>query len=72
MEQFYETSLSAYILLQEVRNEMGIKETKTISRRDGTYKRILKECNKLIERRYSNKEQQIKLKTYVENIFYRA
>ena len=71
MEQFYETSLTAYILLQEVINSMDIKEGTAINRNNVNFKRIIKECNKIIERRYSNKEQQIKLKTYVENIFYR-
>ena len=70
MELFYETSLSAYILLQEVIKEMDIKETPEECRMNGKFKRILIRCNKIIERRYPNKEQQIKLKTYIENIFY--
>ena len=70
MELFYETSLSAYILLQEVAKELNIKETPEESRRNGNFKRILMRCNKVIERRYVSEEQQIKLKTYIENIFY--
>jgi hypothetical protein len=70
MELFYETSLSAYILLQEVAKELDIKETPEESRRNGNFKRILLRCNKIIEKRYPNEEQQIKLKTYIENIFY--
>jgi hypothetical protein len=70
MELFYETSLSAYILLQEVSKDLEIKETPEESRRNGNFKRILKRCNKVIERRYPNEEQQIRLKTYIENIFY--
>lgn len=70
MELFYETSLSAYILLQEVIKEMDIKETPEECRKNGNFKRILMRCNKIIERRYPNEEQQIKLKTYIENIFY--
>jgi hypothetical protein len=70
MELFYETSLSAYILLQEVVKELNIKETPEESRRNGNFKRILMRCNKVIEKRYPNEEQQIKLKTYIENIFF--
>jgi hypothetical protein len=70
MELFYETSLSAYILLQEVVKELNIKETPEESRRNGNFKRILLRCNKVIEKRYPIEEQQIKLKTYIENIFF--
>jgi hypothetical protein len=70
MELFYETSLSAYILVQEVSKELNIKETPEESRRNGNFKRILMRCNKIIERRYPNEEHQIKLKTYIENVFY--
>ncbi|MCB9209443.1 MAG: hypothetical protein H6609_08680 [Ignavibacteriales bacterium] len=70
MELFYETSLSAYILFQEVVRELNIKETPEESRRNGNFKRILTRCNKIIDRRYVDEEQRIKLKTYIENIFY--
>jgi hypothetical protein len=70
MELSYETSLSAYILLQEVERDLNIKETPEESRRNGNFKKILLRCNKIIERRYPNEEQQIKLKTYIENIFF--
>lgn len=70
MELYYETSLSAYILLQEVERELNIKETPEESRRNGNFKRILMRCNRVIEKRYPNEEQQIKLKTYIENIFF--
>lgn len=70
MDLFYETSLSAYILLQEVTRELNIKETPEESRRNGNFKKILVRCNKIIENRYATEEQQIKLKTYIENIFY--
>ena len=69
MELYYETSLSAYILLHEVSKELGIKETPKESRKNGNFKRILIRCNKIIEKRYPKMEQQIKLKTYIENIF---
>ncbi|MBK7105361.1 MAG: hypothetical protein IPH62_08760 [Ignavibacteriae bacterium] len=70
MELSYETSLSAYILLQEVEKELNIRETPEESRRNGNFKKILMRCNKVIEKRYVNEEQQIKLKTYIENIFF--
>ena len=69
MELYYETSLSAYILLQEVIKDMKIKESLEESRKNGNFKRILLKCNKVIEKRYPQKEQQIKLRTYIENIF---
>jgi len=70
MELSYVTSLSAYILLQEVKKELNIRETPEESRRNGNFKKILLKCNKTIEKRYPNEEQQIKLKTYIENIFF--
>lgn len=70
MKLFYETSLSAYILLQEVEQQLNIKETPEESRQNGNFKRILMRCNKIIEKRYHSEEKQIRLKTYVENIFY--
>lgn len=70
MELYYETSLSAYILLNEVKKELNIKENPAESLRNGNFKRILMQCNKVIEKRYNKKEQQIKIKTYIENIFY--
>jgi|APLow6443716910_1056828.scaffolds.fasta_scaffold430196_2 hypothetical protein len=72
MELYYETSLSAYILLQEVEKELNIRETPEESRRNGNFKKILMRCNKVIEKRYTNEEQQIKLKTYIENIFFQS
>jgi hypothetical protein len=70
MELYYETSLSAYILLNEITKELNIKENPEESLRNGNFKRILMQCNKVIEKRYNKKEQQIKIKTYIENIFY--
>lgn len=72
MELFYETSLFAYIFLQEVSKELNIKETPEESRRNGNFKRILMHCNKIIERKNYNEEEQIKLKTHIENIFYQV
>ncbi|MEE9430575.1 MAG: hypothetical protein V3V16_06010 [Melioribacteraceae bacterium] len=70
MELHYETSLSAYILLNEIEKDLGIKETPEESRKNGNFKRILKYCNRVIEKRYTSQEHQIRLKTYVENIFF--
>ena len=69
MELYYETSLSAYILLQEVIKELNLRESLEESRRNGNFKRIILKCEKIIEKRYPQKEQQIRLKTYIENIF---
>lgn len=70
MKLIYETSLSAYILLDEVTRELNIKEAPKESRKNGNIKKIMMNCNKVIEKRYSSVEQQIKLKTHIENIFY--
>jgi len=70
MELHYETSLAAYILLKEVENDLNITDTPKQSRKNGNFKRILKYCNRIIEKRYPNQEYQIKLKTYIENIFF--
>ena len=71
MELYYETSLSAYILIQEVIKDLNIKETLEESKKNGNFKRIMRKCEKIVEKRYPHKEQQIKLKTYIENIFTR-
>ncbi|MCP5060958.1 MAG: hypothetical protein GY936_00640 [Ignavibacteriae bacterium] len=70
MELHYETSLSAYILLKEVETDLNITETPQESRKNGNFRRILKYSNRIIERRYPNQDHQIKLKTYIENIFF--
>jgi len=70
MELNYETSLSAYILLKEVETDLNITETPQESRKNGNFRRILKYSNRIIEKRYPNQEHQIKLKTYIENIFF--
>jgi hypothetical protein len=69
VQQHYETSLSAYILLQEVIKELNIRDTLEECSRNGKIKRILLRCNRIIAKRYPQKEQQIKLRTYIENIF---
>ncbi len=62
--------LSEEKVLSRLAKELNIKETPEESRRNGNFKRILMRCNKVIEKRYPIEEQQIKLKTYIENIFY--
>lgn len=70
MKLTYETSLSAYLLLDEIRKGLNIKEAPEESIKNGNIKKIMTYCNKAIEKRYSSVEQQIKLKMHIENIFY--
>ena len=46
MKLYYETSLSAYILLQEVVKDLKINETIIKSKINGNIKKILKRYNK--------------------------
>ncbi len=69
MELYYETSLSAYILLQEVKKELDIRETPEESLKNGNYKKIIKRCYKVIEERYPDLKNQERLKHYISNIF---
>jgi len=71
MEFYYETSLSAYILLQEVNKQLDIHESPEESKKNGNDKRIIKKCFKVIEERYPDFKEQEKIKHYIENIFSR-
>ncbi len=69
MELYYETSLSAYILIREVSKELNINESPEESKKNGNAQKIIKECYRKIEKRYPEKEDQEKLKKYISNVF---
>ncbi len=69
MEAYYDASVTASILLQEVMKEMKIKKTPEECCKDGTDKKIFRKCAKIIEREYSDPDYQELLKLYVSSYF---
>ena len=69
METYYDASVTASILLQEVMKEMNIKESPENCCKNGLDKKIFRKCSKIIEREYSNPEYQELLKLYISSYF---
>ena len=58
MEAYYDASVTASILLQEVMKEMHIKESPENCCKNGLDKKIFRKCAKIIEKEYSNPDYQ--------------
>lgn len=69
MEAFYDASLTASILVQEVMKELKIKFTPSECCKNGLDKQIFKKCKKIIEKEYSDKDYQEVLKLYISSYF---
>ena len=69
MELYYEPSVSAYILLQEVMNELRVKKPIEEIRKNCNVKKILRKCNKIIDERYPDEDYREKLKFFIANTF---
>lgn len=69
MEAFYDASLTASILVQEVMKELNINLTPSQCCKNGLDKKIFKHCKKIIEKKYKDKEYQELLKLYVSSFF---
>ncbi len=69
MEAYYDASVTASILLQEVMKEMDIKESPENCCKNGLDKKIFRKCSKIIEREYSNPDYQELLKLYISSYF---
>ena len=67
MELHYEASLSAYIIMHEVLKELNIKDPVEDSKMNEYAKKIIRRCNRIIEKRYSSVKQNL-LKNYISNI----
>ncbi|MCB0731504.1 MAG: hypothetical protein KDC88_10760 [Ignavibacteriae bacterium] len=69
MEAYYDASLTASILLQEVMKEMRIKVNPGECCKNGLDKKIFKKCKSVIEKEYSDKDYQDLLKLYISSYF---
>lgn len=69
MEAYYDASITASILLQEVMKEMKLKLSPGECCKNGLDKKIFNKCKKIIEKEYSDKDYQELLKLYVSSYF---
>ena len=69
MEAYYDASVTASILLQEVMKEMGIKETPDKCCKNGFDKKIFNKCKRVIEKEYSDQGYRDLLKLYISSYF---
>lgn len=67
MELHYEASLSAYIIMHEVLKELNLMDPVEERKINEYAKRIMRRCNRIIEKRYSSVKQNL-LKNYISNI----
>jgi len=69
MEAYYDASVTASILLQEVMKDMNIKESPEQCCKIGLDKKIFKQCSRIIEKKFSNPDYQELLKLYISSYF---
>jgi hypothetical protein len=70
MKSYYEPSISAYILLNEVSKSLKINEAPEISVQNGNAKKIIRKCNQIIERQYHETKMREILKYYIAHSFF--
>ena len=69
MEAYYDASITANILLQQVLQDLKITETIENCVKTGLDKRIFKECKKRIEKKFSDKNYRELLKFFIASYF---
>jgi hypothetical protein len=69
MEAFYDASLTASILLQEVMKELKISLLPGKCCKNGLDKKIFRKCKRIIEKEYRDKNYQDLLKLYISSYF---
>ena len=69
METFYDASLTASILIQEVMKELKINILPSKCCQNGLDKKIFRKCKRIIENEYKDKDYQDLLKLYVSSYF---
>ncbi len=70
MESYFEQSISAYKLVNQVTRSMKIDEAPEISVQNGNVEKIILECTRLIEENYQDKRVRELLKYYVAHSFF--
>ena len=69
MEAYYDASLTASILVQEVMKELKIRFSPGECCKNGLDRKIFRRCKSIIEKEYSDKDYQELLKLYVSSYF---
>lgn len=70
MESYFEQSISAYKLVNQVTRSMRIDELPEISVQNGNVEKIILECTRIIEENYTDKRVRELLKYYVAHSFF--
>ncbi|MBI1931465.1 MAG: hypothetical protein HYS24_02880 [Ignavibacteriales bacterium] len=70
METYFEPSISAYFLINEVSKKLSIDEIPEKSVMNGNAKKIISECVRIIETNYNEKRTRELLKYYVAHSFF--
>lgn len=70
MESYFEQSISAYRLVNQVTRSMRIDEPPEISVQNGNVEKIILECTRIIEENYTDKKVKELLKYYVAHSFF--
>lgn len=69
MEAYYDASITASILVQEVMKELKVKIPPYKCCKNGLDKKIFRKCKQIIEKEYSDRQYQELLKLYVSSYF---
>jgi hypothetical protein len=70
LETYFEQSISAYKLVQEVSKSLKIDETPETSVFNGNVSKIISKCVQVIDQNYSEKKIRELLKYYVAHSFF--
>ena len=70
MESYFEQSISAYKLVNQVTRSMRIDELPEMSVQNGNVEKIILECTRIIEENYTDKRVRELLKYYVAHSFF--
>jgi hypothetical protein len=70
LESYFEQSISAYKLVNQVTRSMKIDEPPEISVQNGNVEKIILECTRIIEENYQDKTVRELLKYYVAHSFF--
>ena len=69
MKTYYEPSISAYNLLQEVTKSLNITETPEVSLTNGNVNKIIQNCNAIIDSYETEMDTKELLKYYIARSF---
>ena len=70
MNTYYEPSISAYILLEEVTKSLNIFEPPEVSLINGNVNKIIQSCNAIIDANEDKKNTRELLKYYIARSFF--